>query len=135
MQIQFTVNTGEVLTDADKAFLRVLLGDADAPKATVTSISQPQPNGAAKKPAPAKPPAKPEPAPKPEPEPEPVVEAEPEGPTLQDAINAATKFVQADRVPEVRAVLNELGAKKVGDLSGANIQAFLDKLQNADSVV
>ena len=125
MQIQFTVNTGDVLTDADKAFLRVLLGEDNVP-ATVTSIS-----AVPDKPAPAKPaPAKPAPAP----EPEPVPEKE-GGPSVQDAIAAATKFIEQDRVPEVRAILTELGIKKVGDLSGSNIQAFLDKLGSADSVV
>ena len=125
MQIQFTVNTGDVLTDADKAFLRVLLGEDNVP-ATVTNISV-----VTDKPAPAKPaPAKPAPAP----EPEPVPEKE-DGPSVQDAIVAATKFIEQDRVPEVRAILTELGVKKVGDLSGSNIQAFLDKLGSADSVV
>ena len=120
MQIQFTVNTGDVLTDADKAFLRVLLGEDNVP-ATVTNISV-----VPDKPAPAKP------APAPEPEPEPVPEKE-DGPSVQDAIVAATKFIEQDRVPEVRAILTELGVKKVGDLSGSNIQAFLDKLGSADS--
>lgn len=142
MQIQFTVNTGDVLTDADKAFLRVLLGEDNVP-ATVTNISVVPDKPAPAKPAPAKPapakpaPAKPapaKPAPAPEPEPEPVPEKE-DGPSVQDAIVAATKFIEQDRVPEVRAILTELGVKKVGDLSGSNIQAFLDKLGSADSVV
>ena len=125
MQIQFTVNTGDVLTDADKAFLRVLLGEDNVP-ATVTNISVVPDKPAPAKPAPAKP------APAPEPEPEPVPEKE-DGPSVQDAIVAATKFIEQDRVPEVRAILTELGVKKVGDLSGSNIQAFLDKLGSADS--
>ena len=130
MQIQFTVNTGDVLTDADKAFLRVLLGEDNVP-ATVTSISAVPDKPAPAKPAPAKPaPAKPAPTPKPEPVPE-----KEDGPSVQDAIVAATKFIEQDRVPEVRAILTELGVKKVGDLSGSNIQAFLDKLGSADSVV
>ena len=124
MQIQFTVNTGDVLTDADKAFLRVLLGEDNVP-ATVTNISAVPDKPAPAKPAPAKPaPAKPAPAPEKE-----------DGPSVQDAIAAATKFIEQDRVPEVRAILTELGVKKVGDLSGSNIQAFLDKLGSADSVV
>ena len=132
MQIQFTVNTGDVLTDADKAFLRVLLGEDNVP-ATVTNISAVPDKPAPAKPAPAKPaPAKPAPTPKPEPEPVPEKE---DGPSVQDAIVAATKFIEQDRVPEVRAILTELGVKKVGDLSGSNIQAFLDKLGSADSVV
>ena len=130
MQIQFTVNTGDVLTDADKAFLRVLLGEDNVP-ATVTNISAVPDKPAPAKPAPTKPaPAKPAPAPKPEPAPE-----KEDGPSVQDAIVAATKFIEQDRVPEVRAILTELGVKKVGDLSGTNIQAFLDKLGSADSVV
>lgn len=97
--------------------------------------AQPDAKPAAKKPAAKKPAAKPaaaEPAveaaaPAEEPTPEatePSAEAA-AGATPKDAISRATKLVSAGKTARVKAVLSELGAKKVSDLKGKKIAEFI----------
>ena len=70
---------------------------------------------------------------KPEPEPEPEVEAEDDdllggGPTMEDAVALATKLIDDDRAADVKAALASVGVKKVGELKGAGIAAFIEEL-------
>ena len=73
---------------------------------------------------------------KPEPEPEPEVEAEDDedddllggGPTMEDAVALATKLIDDDRAADVKAALASIGVKKVGELKGAGIAAFIEEL-------
>lgn len=55
--------------------------------------------------------------------------AEPEGPTMQDAIDKATEFVGEGRTAEVKGVLAELGVKKVGELEESQIAEFLEAIE------
>ena len=73
---------------------------------------------------------------KPEPEPEPEVEAEDDedddllgaGPTMEDAVALATKLIDDDRAADVKAALASVGVKKVGELKGDDIAAFIEEL-------
>ena len=73
---------------------------------------------------------------KPEPEPEPEVEAEDDedddllgaGPTMEDAVALATKLIDDDRAADVKAALASVGVKKVGELRGDDIAAFIEEL-------
>ena len=74
---------------------------------------------------------------KPEPEPAPEVEAEDDedddllgggGPTMEDAVALATKLIDDDRAADVKAALASVGVKKVGELKGAGIAAFIEEL-------
>lgn len=128
---------------------------ASAPSVVVpikaVPAEEPVAEAPAAKPAPAKkaaPAAKPAPKPEPEPEPEPVVEEtveetveedlvggeaepEPEGPTMADAVAAATKLVSSGGAPKVKAALGTVGAKRVSEIPVEAISEFLAALDAA----
>lgn len=119
-------------------------------EATVTTLPAAKPAPAKKAPA-AKPAPKPElvveAGPEPEADPEPVVEAEPEaveedlvggesepepeGPTMADAVAAATKLVSSGGAPKVKAALGTVGAKRVSEIPVEAISEFLAALDAA----
>lgn len=128
MHIQ--IDTTVELSDIDLAVLRALAGDAPAPS---TPVSQPTPAKAAPaKPTPAKAPEKAEKA-APVKE-EPVEDTEDEAPaeapaaTKKDAVALATKLVSGGKAAEVKAVLTELGAKRVSELADEDVPTFIAKL-------
>lgn len=96
-------------------------------KPEVKPEAKPEAKPASKKPAvaveEAAPEATPENAPTPEAT-EPSAE-EAAGATPKDAISRATKLVSAGKTARVKAVLSELGAKKVSDLKGKKIAEFI----------
>lgn len=48
-----------------------------------------------------------------------------DGPTMEDAVAAATKFISKGEKEKVRAVLKSVGVEKVSELSEENIADFL----------
>lgn len=82
----------------------------------------------AAKPAATTPAAKPAAAAKPAKvaDPEPEATASADGPTMQDAVDAATEMVAGGKAAKVKEVLTDLGVKRVSELSEDQIQAFLD---------
>lgn len=53
-----------------------------------------------------------------------------EAPSLEDAIAAATELVSNGGAAKVKAALAAVGAKKVSELAGADVQSFLDALND-----
>lgn len=92
---------------------------------------EPEPEPDADEPAPAKKtaakraPAKKAAAKKAEPEPEDDVDP------LDVAIERATEMVQSGGIKTVKAALAAVGAKKVSDLTGNKVEAFLEALDEA----
>ena len=145
--MQITFNTAE-LTTLDQQVIALLAGSSQPINGTPV---------AAPKPAPAKKAPKPEPKPEEDlvpassaaregdqavaaaaAEPEPVVEEdllggdaepEPEGPTMADAVAAATKLVSSGGAPKVKEALAAVGAKRVSEIPADSIAAFLDALK------
>lgn len=134
------------LTAKDLTMLKVLVGEGDWPTIPAEAPAKPveaKVNGSpVAKPAPAKkaPAAKPEPKPEPVAEPEPEAapeedllggdtEPEPEGPTMADAVAAATKLVSSGGAPKVKEALAAVGAKRVSEIPADQITAFLDALK------
>ena len=70
-------------------------------------------------------------APKAGPEPEPETEEEDllGGPSLSDAIAAATNMVSDGKANQVKAALAEVGAKRVSDLKAEDVATFLTALE------
>lgn len=114
MFIQF--ETSE-LTELDKQVLAVLAGGSTAP-AQPTAKAAPK----AEKAAP-----KAEKKAEPESTPEPAAEADGQA-TMKDAVELATKLVSSGEAAKVKVALNELGAKRVSELSEENVPAFVAKL-------
>lgn len=52
-----------------------------------------------------------------------------EAPTMQDAVTVATAAINAGKQAAVKAALGTLGAKRVSELHGANIAAFITALE------
>lgn len=125
--MQITIDTNN-LSPTDIAVLALLLQEADV---SVPETEAPKP-APAKKATPAKVAApKAEVAPDPELEPEPTEEAEPEadGPTMSDAVAAATQLVSAGEAARVKAALAEVGAKRVSEMKVEDIPTFLAALE------
>lgn len=110
------------LSPVDYQVLALLGGVATAPKAEAEKATTAAP--AAKKATPAKKAAAAKPAPEPEPEDEDLVGGDDEF-TLEDAVAKATAMVADGKAAEVKAALNEVGAKKVSGLEGDQIAAFM----------
>lgn len=137
MQITITLDTNE-LTEADKATLRSLAGDAGATTVVVNNGGEKPEKAApaAKSSSTAKSTKKAEKAP--EPEPEEAEEAdEPDtddsddagdGPTMKEAVELATKLVSSGEAKKVKAALNAVGAKRVSELPEDKIGEFVDSL-------
>lgn len=140
MKIELDTNN---LTDLDRELLAVVLGGSPAatPASAPATASVPTPAPApAKKAAPAKAaPAKVE-EPTTEPEETPTSEEAGDtgeedlvggdGPTMSDAVAAATKLVSSGGAAKVKAALAEVGAKRVSEMSDSDIPAFLAALEN-----
>ena len=118
MFIQF--ETSE-LTELDKQVLAVLAGGSTAP-AQPTAKAAPKAEKAAPKAE-----KKAEPESTPESTPEPAAEADGQA-TMKDAVELATKLVSSGEAAKVKVALNELGAKRVSELSEENVPAFVAKL-------
>ena len=102
--MQLTIDTAN-LSDLDRAVLACLVS---------------KPEVAEKVKAPVKKKKSPEP------------EAEEElidGPSLSDAITAATKLVSEGEASRVKAALAEVGAKRVSDLAAGDVAAFISALE------
>jgi hypothetical protein len=54
-----------------------------------------------------------------------------DGPTLEDAVAAATALVSKGKAPHVKAALESVGAKRVSELSSDSIADFLAALPDA----
>lgn len=140
MKIELDTNN---LTDLDRELLAVILGTSPAPTPAsapaTASVPTPAP---AKKAAPAKAAAKPAPTPEPEVEADETPTSEEagdtgeedlvggDGPTMSDAVAAATKLVSSGGAAKVKAALAEVGAKRVSEMSESDIPAFLAALEN-----
>lgn len=122
-------------TEADNPVLRVLFPSSFVPGEDPTTPT-PEPVKATRTRTPK--PVEPAPAPTPEPTPEPEEEPEddgadllapePEGATMKDAVALATKLVNGGKSADVKAALTTLGAKRVSELAGAKIAAFVEAL-------
>jgi len=141
MHIAF--NTDE-LTAEDRKVLALLSGTGDwpsspataePPAADLTAKAEAVKAAPKKTAAPKAEPVKEAPAP----EPEPVVEEdllggeeatpEPEGPTMADAVAAATKLVSSGGAAKVKEALAAVGAKRVSEVPVVSIAEFLDALK------
>lgn len=135
MKIEFDTNN---LSAQDIQVLAFITGSSQLPVTTTVANDEPKAT-----PAPAKKaaPAKAAPA-KVEPEPEAEVPTSEEagdtgeedlvggGPTMSDAVAAATKLVSSGGAAKVKAALAEVGAKRVSEMSESDIPAFLAALEN-----
>jgi uncharacterized membrane protein len=123
MAMEITIVTNE-LSKLDKQILGILAGAAEMP------VSQPTTAPAAKATPKAAPVAqKAAPAPEPEPEPE-AAEEDLVGsaPVMADAVALATQLVSEGKSADVKKVLADNGVKRVSELSGDQIAAFVSAL-------
>lgn len=134
--MQITFDT-ENLSPLDYKVLAVLGGVATAPADEAeAAVSAPAPKKAApaaKKAAPKAEKAAPEPETEEEPEEEPEAEADEDlvggdGPTMEDAVAAATKLVSSGQAAKVKAALGEVGAKKVSEVKAEDLATFVNAL-------
>lgn len=52
-----------------------------------------------------------------------------DGPTMSDAVAAATRFVSSGKAAQVKAALAEVGAKRVSEMDEGDIPAFMAALE------
>lgn len=121
-----SLETSEPLSDADRRVLAALLeagvwSSKQAPS-KVTPLK-----AVAKEPEP-EPDAQPAPPPPATPTPTPVPSETGTGATMADAVALATKVVNRGATAEVKDVLTSLGVERISELSGDNIQAFVDRV-------
>lgn len=146
MFIQVQINTDEELSAQDRRILEAMAGagdehsaaviqmaDARAAQAKAAQEEQETPPAAPTRSRTRKAAAKP-----PEPEPEPQDDATDsddligdDEPTVDDAVKRAQDLVQAGKGPAIKKALTKVGAAKVRDLEGDQIQAFLDAVAKA----
>ena len=121
--MQITIDTND-LSELDRAML-AYLAEAGAPEQEDEEVAEePEPEEAPKPAAKkAAAPAK-KAAPKKEPEPD-EEEDLVGGPTLSEAIAAATKLVSDGEAGRVKAALAEVGVKRVSELSAEDVPTFL----------
>ena len=156
INVKITLAPGEEYSAIEAAVAQALSGSATpaapaAPAKPVAAAKAPAAPAPASKPAAAtKPPVAKTPAakaPAKAVEPEPEEEVEDEGPaaaleveedllggdepayTIEAAVAAATKLVSAGKSADVKAALAASGAKKVSELKGKGIQAFIEALE------
>ena len=132
--MNITIQIDGELTDADKAILRAIAGDAPAAPGAMPSIGEAEPV-IKDKPAPKKPGPKPKPKPVKEeaPEPEKEEKPEPEEDTaeaniVEQAVARAAELLQSGGVNQVKEVLAEIGVSRVSQLKPAQAEEFLKKL-------
>lgn len=122
--MQITIDTNN-LSDMDIAMLAFLADQGETVEDD--DIPEPEPTPAkAEKAAKKAAAAKPEPTPEPEEEEEDLVGGE--GPTMSDAIAAATELVSSGSAAKVKAALAEIGVKRVSELEEKDIATFLAEL-------
>lgn len=133
--MQITIDTNN-LSELDKAMLVFLATSTDEPEQAegpVQSIwTEKMPEEPVEAPKPKK-------APKAAPAPAPVapvvevveelIEVEVDGPTMSDAVAAATNLVSSGQAPVVKAALAAVGAKRVSEMAVSDIPAFLAALE------
>lgn len=149
INVKITLAAGEEYTATEAAVVAALGGKAPAAAAAVTPPAAKATPPAAKPPVATKPPVKAPAAPKAPAkpaEPEPEEDVVDEGPaaalededllggdapeyTIEAAVAAATKLVSSGKPAVVKAALATAGAKKVSELKGKAIQAFLEALE------
>lgn len=124
--MQITIDTSQPLSDSDQRLLATILNAQTEPAQPSRVVTEP-----AK--VPAKAPAKTKPAPAPEPEPEVVEEPEEDliggGPTVQDAIDAATLLVNKGQGAKVKAALKAVGGDRVSNISADKAADFIAALE------
>ena len=132
--MNITIQIDGELTEADKAILRALAGDAPVAPGSMPSIGEAEPV-IKDKPAPKKPGPKPKPKPVKEeaPEPEKEEKPEPEEDTaeaniVEQAVARAAELLQSGGVNQVKEVLAEIGVSRVSQLKPAQAEEFLKKL-------
>lgn len=130
MQITITLDT-EKLSPADISFLGALAGQEQLPKAAAATPAKAAP--AAEKPAAKATKAKPEPKAEPEPdtaddEVQTPADEEGDGPTMQDAVELATKLVSNGEAKRVKEALADAGAKRVSELKADKVADFIAAL-------
>lgn len=108
--MQITIDTGEDLSNLDILLLRQLLGD----EPPVADVSPAKPKAAAK-PAAA-------------PEADEDLLGGGDAPTMDQAVALATSLVGDGQTAKVKAVLTDLGIKKVTELSEDQIAGFIEAL-------
>lgn len=132
MSLTITVHTDEPLTPLEQDVLRVLLAVAPATNVDVWTGEPAAPDYTALEEAAAQEVAD-KPAIVPEKE-SPAVEETPEPSTpeaeadLGDAVALATDLVSKGETKRVKAALAKMNVKRVSELKGASIQAFMDEL-------
>lgn len=114
--MHISIDTAE-LSELDLRVLTALTGTAETPQAAKPASAKAKPARAAK------------PAPEPEPEPEEDDDILGDnGPTLKDAVARATELVGEKKSAVVKEALKSVGVGRVSELSGDQIQEFLDAL-------
>lgn len=120
--MQITIDTNN-LSELDIAMLGFLAGNTEeAEEVEETPAPTPEKKAAAKKAA-----AKAEVAPEPLEE-----DLVGEGPTMSDAVAAATALVSEGGAAKVKAALAVVGAKRVSEMAEADIPTFLAALEAAE---
>lgn len=130
MKIEIDTNN---LSELDINMLAFLAGiEATEPDASGEE-TEPEPEPEAPAPAKKAPAKKAAAKPAPAPEPDLIGGDEPEppadGPTMSDAVAAATKLVSSGGSAKVKAALESVGAARVSGLDEADIPAFLAALE------
>lgn len=129
--MNITIQIDGELTDADKAILRAIAGDAPVAPGAMPSIGEAEPV-VQDKPAPKKPGPKPKPKPAkeeaPEPEKDEKKDEETESSVVEQAVARAAELLQSGGVDQVKAALADLGATRVSQLKPAQAKEFLEKL-------
>ena len=129
--MNITIQIDGELTDADKAILRAIAGDAPVAPGAMPSIGEAEPV-VQDKPAPKKPGPKPKPKPAKEEAPEPEKDEKPEQDTeanlVEQAVARAAELLQSGGVNQVKEVLAEIGVSRVSQLKPAQAEEFLKKL-------
>lgn len=134
MHVTITIDTAQDLTAQDLAVLLALAHHESSPAAVPeTKAVEPEPRRRGR---PPKATATPAPEIEPEDDDSPLIaEVVPvtdliddDGPTLADAISAATSLIASGKGAKVKAALDAVGAPKVASLSVADVPAFLAKL-------
>lgn len=137
-----SIPTDKPLSDQDRAILTALLnyqgGSPETPAVAESSEPEEPTEAPEEKPVKKVKKAEPEPAKKPEPEPadkddesETAAdedEAAGDEPTLDDAVALATKLMSGGKAADVKAALGTVGAKRVSELKGSKIAAFIEAL-------
>lgn len=127
--MNITIQIDGELTDADKAILRAIAGDAPVAPGAMPSIGEAEPV-VQDKPAPKKPGPKPKPAKEeaPEPEKDEKKDEETESSVVEQAVARAAELLQSGGVNQVKEVLAEIGVSRVSQLKPAQAEEFLKKL-------